>query len=900
MTAPTAERYNLTIVEVLPLVSNVPTVTLTAPSDGATLSGNATISATATAAIGSIAGVQFFVDGDDVGAEDTVSPYSISWNTATASNGTHFITAVARDSAGGTATASVVTVTVDNDTAPTVSVTEPSNDATVSGANVIVSATASDDVGVLGVQFLIDGVPFGAEDTSAPYTITWNTLAVTKGAHQISARARDTASQQTTSTPINVTVAKATPVISWSAPADIVYGTVLSGTQLNATASVPGSFVYTPAAGTVLPAGAGQTLSVTFTPTDTANYATATANVLIRVTKATPVITWPTPSNITYGTALSATQLNATTPVPGSFAYTPAAGAVLSAGAGQTLSTTFTPADAANYNPATANVSITVVKATPVITWPAPSNITYGTALSATQLNATTPVAGAFVYTPAAGTVLAAGAGQTLSTTFTPTDTANYTNATANVSITVGKATPTIGWSTPANITYGTALSATQLNATATHGGPGVPGTFVYTPAAGTVLPAGAGQNLSVTFTPTDPSNYTTATGNVSITVVKATPVVTWNAPANITYGTALSATQLNATATVPGAFVYTPAAGTILSAGAGQSLSVNFTPTDTANYNSASGGTTITVVKATPVVTWSNPAGITYGTALSATQLNATTTVPGTFVYTPTAGTVLSAGSAQTLSTTFTPTDTANYNNANKSVTINVAKATPVITWSNPAGIVYGTALSATQLNATTTVPGAFVYTPNAGTVLSAGSAQTLSATFTPTDTANYNTATKSVTIDVAKATPVITWANPAGIVYGTALSATQLNATTTVPGAFVYTPNAGTVLSAGSAQTLVDDVHADRHGELQHRQQVGDDRRRQGDAGDHLGEPGRHRLRHGAQRDPAERDDDGPGRVRLHAERRHGAVGRLGPDACRRRSRRPTRRTTTPRTSR
>src|SRR6185436_10784060 len=122
------------------------------------------------------------------------------------------------------------------------------------------------------------------------------------------------------------------------------------------------------------------------------------------------------------------------------------------------------------------------------------------------------------------------------------------------------------------------------------------------------------------------------------------------------------------------------PAAGTILSAGAGQSQSETFTPTDTANYNGATGGTTITVLKATPVVTWSNPAGITYGTALSAAQLNATTTVPGSFVYTPNAGTVLSAGSAQTLSTTFTPTDTANYNNANKSVTIDVAKATPVI----------------------------------------------------------------------------------------------------------------------------------------------------------------------------------------------------------------------------
>jgi hypothetical protein len=280
--------------------------------------------------------------------------------------------------------------------------------------------------------------------------------------------------------------------------------------------------------------------------------------------------------------------------------------------------------------------------------------------------------------------------------------------------------------------------------------------------------------------------------------------VITWANPAAIVYGTALGATQLNATTTVPGAFVYTPASGTVLSAGAAQTLSVTFTPTDTANYNNANKSVTIDVAKATPLITWANPAGIVYGTALSATQLNATTTVPGTFVYTPAAGAVLSAGSAQTLSTTFTPTDTANYNSANKSVTIDVAKATPVITWANPAGIIYGTALSATQLNATTTVPGTFVYTPAAGTVLSAGAAQALSVVFTPTDAANYNGANKSVTIDVAKATPTITWANPADIIYGTALSATQLNATASVPGTFVYNPIAGTVLSAGAAQTL------------------------------------------------------------------------------------------------
>ena len=69
------------------------------------------------------------------------------------------------------------------------------------------------------------------------------------------------------------------------------------------------------------------------------------------------------------------------------------------------------------------------------------------------------------------------------------------------MTITVSKATPAITWPTPAAITYGTALSATQLNAT---GRRSVPGTFVYTPASGTVLGAGVGQTLSVTFTPTD------------------------------------------------------------------------------------------------------------------------------------------------------------------------------------------------------------------------------------------------------------------------------------------------------------------------------------------------------------------------------------------------------------
>src|SRR5678809_1176219 len=99
-------------------------------------------------------------------------------------------------------------------------------------------------------------------------------------------------------------------------------------------------------------------------------------------------------------------------------------------------------------------------------------------------------------------------------------------------------------------------------------------------------MSAGA-HTLSVTFTPTDAANYTGATATTTITVLKATSTISWSAPADITYGTALSATQLNATANVPGSFVYNPSAGTLLDAGA-NTLSVTFTPTDAANYTGA------------------------------------------------------------------------------------------------------------------------------------------------------------------------------------------------------------------------------------------------------------------------------------------------------------------------
>ena len=169
----------------------------------------------------------------------------------------------------------------------------------------------------------------------------------------------------------------------------------------------------------------------------------------------------------------------------------------------------------------------------------------------------------------------------------------------------------------------------------------------------------------------------------------QATPTITWTNPAAITYGTALTGTQLDASASVPGTLVYTPPAGTVLSAGT-QTLEVSFTPTDTTNYTDTTATAQVTVSPATPTITWI-PAAITYGTALSSTQLDATASVSGAFVYNPLAGVVLAAGS-HTLATTFTPTDTADYKTVIQTTQLIVDPETLIVS-ANPETKVYGIA---------------------------------------------------------------------------------------------------------------------------------------------------------------------------------------------------------------
>ena len=217
-----------------------PTVSLTAPANGATISGTATLNADAADNVG-VVGVQFRVDGVNLGTEDTSAPYSRTWDTLTAGNGTHSLTAVARDAAGNTTTSTARTVTVSNgggdSQAPTVSLSAPANGATVTGTATL-SADASDNVGVVGVQFSVDGVALGTEDTSAPYSRTWDTLTASNGTHSLTATARDAAGNTSTSTARTVTVSNGggdsqAPTVSLTAPAS---GAGVSG-SITVTAS---------------------------------------------------------------------------------------------------------------------------------------------------------------------------------------------------------------------------------------------------------------------------------------------------------------------------------------------------------------------------------------------------------------------------------------------------------------------------------------------------------------------------------------------------------------------------------------------------------------------------------------------------------------------------------------
>jgi hypothetical protein len=214
-TAPTTDRFNLAICEVLaapaPATTWSITGTIAPAADGAgtTMTIGETIVATADGGgaytAGGLANGTYAITPNKAGY--TFSPVS------------RIVTVNGANVTGINFTAQPVTQT--DTAAPTVLITSPGSTGPVSGTTTI-AANATDNVGVVGVQFQVDGVSLGAELTAAPYSIAWTTTSVADGSHAVTAIARDAAGNVATSAAVTVNVLNvSTSAGQWSAPFDL-------------------------------------------------------------------------------------------------------------------------------------------------------------------------------------------------------------------------------------------------------------------------------------------------------------------------------------------------------------------------------------------------------------------------------------------------------------------------------------------------------------------------------------------------------------------------------------------------------------------------------------------------------------------------------------------------------
>ena len=192
--------------------TTAPSTSITAPANGATVSGTTSVTASATDNVG-VTKVEFWLNGA-LASTDTTSPYEWTWNTATASNGSHSLVSKAYDVANNIGSSPTVGVTVSNDTtAPSTSITAPANGATVSGTT-NVTASATDNVGVTKVEFWLDGA-LASTDTTSPYEWSWNTATVSNGSHSVLSKAYAAANNVGTSSTVAVTVSNGVSVANY-------------------------------------------------------------------------------------------------------------------------------------------------------------------------------------------------------------------------------------------------------------------------------------------------------------------------------------------------------------------------------------------------------------------------------------------------------------------------------------------------------------------------------------------------------------------------------------------------------------------------------------------------------------------------------------------------------------
>jgi hypothetical protein len=273
-------------------------------------------------------------------ANRIAQPTGTSYTDTAVTAGNFYYVVKAEDAAGNLSPASnEASATVTGDTTPpTVSITAPAAGATVSGATAV-SATASDDVGVAGVQFKVDGQNIGPEDTTAPYSVSWATASVANGTHNLTAVARDGAGNPTTSAVVAVTVSNTGPaglVAAYSF--DAGSGTTVADLSGNGNTGTLSNATWTTAGHTTGALSFNGTSALVSVP-DSASLDLTVGMTLEAWVNATALgSTWRTvvlkeqPGNLAY-----ALYANAETARPSVHVYVPTGEAILKGTAGLTL-----------------------------------------------------------------------------------------------------------------------------------------------------------------------------------------------------------------------------------------------------------------------------------------------------------------------------------------------------------------------------------------------------------------------------------------------------------------------------------------------------------------------------------------------------------------------------------
>ena len=434
---------------------------------------------------------------------------------------------------------------------------------------------------------------------------------------------------------ITVNVAKAIGSFNAHNVINITYSPTLTLANLTLTS---GYTWNNPA--TSLSVGNGQIFHATYAD-PSGNYESASGNIIVNVTEAKGNFPVLATINTTYTTTLTLADIS----LPIGYKWNaPSTG--LNAGNGQLFQATYTN-PSGNYEPATGNITVNVAKATGTFITHSVIDVTYTTTLRLSNIT----LSNGYTWNSST-TSLNAGNDQSFSATYTDPS-GNYTLASGNITVNVAKAAGTFGNPSAINTTYTSALTLANLALTT--------GYSWNTPS--TKLNAGNGQSFSATYT--DPSgNYTSASGNITVNVAKATGSFLNHDPISIIYEPAITLANISLSS---GYTWNTPSIS--LNAGDGQSFSATYTD-PSGNYTSASGNITVNIAKATGI--FGNPAVIntTYSPVLTLANLTLST---GYAWNNP--STSLNAGDGQMFTAVYTH-PSGNYTAVGGNITVNVVKA--------------------------------------------------------------------------------------------------------------------------------------------------------------------------------------------------------------------------------